>query len=61
MKSEPAVIAATVAAIVNLAVVLLLHRDLTVEEQAAIVTVVTAVAGVFIRSQVVPTSKFKRG
>jgi hypothetical protein len=54
MKAEPAVIGAAVAAIINLIVLLVFKHELGTEEKAAIVTVVTLVAGVFIRSQVTP-------
>ena len=55
MRAEPAVIGAAVAAILNLVVLLMLGEELTVEQQGAIVTVVTVLAGLFIRSQVTPT------
>lgn len=55
MKTEPAVIGAAVATILNLVVLLVLKKELSVEEQAAIVAVVTLIAGFFVRSQVVPT------
>lgn len=55
MKAEPAAIGAAVAAIVNVVVLLVLKKELSIEEQTAIVTVVTLVAGLFIRSQVTPT------
>lgn len=54
MKTEPAVVGAAVAAIVNLVVLLLLKHELSIEERGAIVTVVTVIAGLFIRSQVTP-------
>jgi hypothetical protein len=55
MKTEPAAIGAAVAAIINVVVLLVLKKELSIEEQTAIVTVVTLVAGLFIRSQVTPT------
>jgi hypothetical protein len=55
MKTEPAVIGAAVAAIINLVVLLVLKQELSIEEQSAIVAVVTIVAGFFVRSQVTPT------
>jgi hypothetical protein len=56
MKTEPAVLAAAVAAIINLVVLLALGEELDSEIQAAIVTVVTVLAGLFIRSQVTPVN-----
>ncbi len=55
MKTEPAVIAAAVAAVVN-AVVIAFGGELSQELQAAIVVVVTALAGLVIRSRVSPTA-----
>lgn len=55
MKTEPAVIGAAVAAIVNLVVLLVLKHELSLEERGAIVTVVTVIAGVYVRSQVTPS------
>lgn len=55
MKTEPAAIGAVSAAVVNLVVLLVLKKELSLEEQAAIVSVVTVIAGLFIRSQVTPT------
>lgn len=55
MKTEPAVIGAAAAAILNVVVLLVLKRELSLEEQAAIVTLVTVLAGFFVRSQVSPT------
>jgi hypothetical protein len=54
MRAEPAAIGAAVAAIINVVVLLVLKQELNLEEQAAIVTVVTLIAGLFIRSQVTP-------
>jgi hypothetical protein len=55
MHAEPAVIGAAVAAIINLAVLLWLGEELTAEQQGAIITVVTVIAGLFVRSQVTPS------
>lgn len=57
MRAEPAAIGAAVAAIVNIIVLLVLKKELSLEEQAAIVGVVTLVAGLFVRSQVSPIPK----
>jgi hypothetical protein len=54
MRAEPAAIGAAVAAIINAVVLIVLKQELSLEEQAAIVTVVTLIAGLFIRSQVTP-------
>lgn len=51
---EPAVIAAAVAAVINLVVLLALGHELDKDAQAAIVTVVTVLAGLFIRANVSP-------
>lgn len=56
MKAEPAVIGAVVAAAINAVVLVLLKHDLSPDEKAAIVTVVTLLAGVFIRSKVTPVA-----
>lgn len=53
MRKEPAVIAAAAAAVVN-AVVVALGGELSAELQTAIVVVVTALAGLFIRGRVSP-------
>lgn len=53
---EPAAVAAALAAIVNVVVLIVLKRDLTIEEQAGIVTVVTALAGLWTRSRVSPVA-----
>lgn len=52
---EPAVIGTAVATVINLVVLLVFKHDLSVEEKAAIVSVVTLLAGVFIRQSVTPT------
>lgn len=54
MRSEPAVIGAALAAVVNLLVLLVFKHELSADEKAAIITVVTLLAGVFVRSQVTP-------
>ena len=54
MKNEPAAIGAAVAAAINAVVLFALDQSLTLDEQGAIVTVVTVVAGLFIRSKVTP-------
>lgn len=55
MRAEPAIIGAAVAAVVNLIVLLVFKQELGTEEKAAVVTVVTLAAGLFVRSQVTPT------
>lgn len=52
--SEPAVIAGVIAAVINAVVLLVFGHELDKEQEAAIVGVVTAVAGLYIRSQVTP-------
>ena len=54
VKAEPAVLAAAFAAVLNVLVLLVFGRELEKEEEAAIVTVITIVAGFFIRSKVTP-------
>lgn len=54
MRAEPAVIGAAVAAVINAIVLLVFKQELGTEEKTAIVTVVTLVAGLFIRQQVTP-------
>ena len=54
MKAEPAVIAGVVAAVINVVALLVFGEELTIEQEAAIVGVVTTIAGVYIRSQVTP-------
>ena len=54
MKAEPAAIGAVVAAVLNAVVLLVLKKELSIEEQTAIVTVVTVIAGLFIRQNVTP-------
>lgn len=53
MRKEPAVLAAAVAAVIN-AVVIALGGELSAELQGAVVVVVTALAGLFIRGRVSP-------
>lgn len=54
MTREPAVLAAAVAAIISAAVLLITGTELGEEAQAAIVTVITLIAGAVIRSRVTP-------
>jgi ABC-type cobalamin transport system permease subunit len=54
VKAEPAVIGVATAAAVNLVVLLLLKHELSADEKAAVVTLVTLIAGLFVRSQVTP-------
>jgi hypothetical protein len=56
MKTEPAVLAAAVAAIINALVLLVFNEELDQTVQGAIVVVVTAIAGLVIRSQVTPVN-----
>lgn len=56
MRAEPAAIGAAVAAAINLIVLLVLKHELSLEEQAAIVSIVTLIAGLFIRSRVTPVA-----
>lgn len=53
---EPAAVGAVVATILNLVVLLLLKHELSKEEQAAIVSGVTLIAGLYIRSKVQPVA-----
>ncbi len=55
-KSEPAAIGTAIAAAVNALVLFALDASLTLDQQAAIVTVVTLIAGVMIRSRVNPVA-----
>ena len=54
MKAEPAVLAAAFAAVLNVIALLVLDRELDQEETAAVIAVVTILAGFFIRSKVTP-------
>ena len=54
MKTEPAAIGAALAAIINVVVLLVLKKELSLEEQSAIVAVVTIIAGLFVRANVTP-------
>lgn len=54
MRAEPAAIGAVVAAIINAIVLLLLNEELTLEQQTAIVSVVTLAWGIWTRSKVSP-------
>ncbi len=53
MNLEPAMIGALTAAIINLVVIF--GVDVTEEQTAAIISVVTILMGLYIRSQVTPT------
>ncbi len=55
-KSEPAAIGTAIAAAINALVLFALDASLTLDQQAAIVTVVTLIAGVMIRSRVNPVA-----
>lgn len=56
MKAEPAAVGAIIAAIINAIVLIVFKQELDIEERAAIVTAVTLVAGLFIRSKVAPVA-----
>jgi hypothetical protein len=56
MKAEPAVIGAAVAAAINAVVLLLLKHDLDPDARNASVSLVTLIAGVFIRTRVTPVA-----
>lgn len=56
MTAEPAAVGAIVAAALNAVVILVLKHDLSPEEKTAIVTAVTLIAGLFIRSKVTPVA-----
>lgn len=56
MTREPAVIATGIAGIINAVVLLATGEALDAEAQAAIVTVVTLIAGVIVRQLVTPVS-----
>ncbi len=51
---EPAVIGAAVAAIISALVLIVFGRKLEAEEEAAIVSVVVLIAGLFVRGRVSP-------
>lgn len=55
MKAEPAMIGAALAAVLSVIVLLVFGRELSKEEEAAIVAVVTLIMGLFVRSKVTPT------
>lgn len=57
MKTEPAAIGGIAAAAINAVVLLVLKHDLDPEVRTAIVTVVTVLAGLAIRTQVSPAVK----
>lgn len=54
MRAEPAVLGAALAAVINVLVLLVFNEGLSKDQETAIVTVVTLVAGFFIRSKVTP-------
>jgi hypothetical protein len=54
MKTEPAVVGAAIAAVLNAIVLLVFKTELGTEEKAAILTVVNLAAGLFIRANVTP-------
>lgn len=54
-NSEPAVIAGVVAAVINAVTLIVFGQELTTEQGAAVVGVVTTIAAFYIRSQVTPT------
>lgn len=56
MRTEPAAVAATIAAAINAVVLLLLNHELSNDVQTAIVAVVTLLAGWVIRSRVSPVT-----
>lgn len=51
---EPAVIGVAVAAVINAIVLIVFKQELDLDVQTAIVSVVTLIAGLFVRSQVTP-------
>jgi hypothetical protein len=53
-KTEPAAVATVIAALINGIVLIFLKEELTGDVQAAIVTVITFIAGLWTRSQVTP-------
>ncbi len=56
MKAEPAAVGAIVAAALNVVALLVLDKELSVEEQTAIVAAVTIICGLFVRSKVTPVA-----
>lgn len=56
MKTEPVAVATAFAAIINAVVLIVLKKELSVEEQTAIVTAVTVMWGAFARSRVKPVA-----
>lgn len=56
MTKEPAAVAAIAVAVINAVVLIVLKRDLSIEEQTAIATVTVLVAGFFTRSKVTPVA-----
>lgn len=55
LRAEPAVVGAAIAALLNAIVLIVFKQELDAEVRAAIVTVVTVLAGLYIRSKVTPT------
>ncbi len=53
---EPAVIGTLVAAIISAIVLIVFGRKLGTEEEAAIVSVVVLIAGLFVRQNVTPVA-----
>jgi hypothetical protein len=56
MTKEPVAIAAIVVAILNVVALIVLKRELSVEEQTAVVTVVTLIGAGWVRSKVTPVA-----
>jgi hypothetical protein len=53
-SKEPAVIGTAVAAVISVVTLIVFGQELTKEQEAAVVGVVTILAGLFVRSQVSP-------
>jgi hypothetical protein len=53
-KSEPAMWGTALAAVISVVTLLVFGRELEKEEEAAIIGVVTLIAGFYVRSQVSP-------
>lgn len=54
MRAEPAMIGAAIAAVLSVITLLVFGHELTKEEEAAIVAVVTLIMGLFVRAKVSP-------
>ena len=54
--NEPVAIVAAIATVINAIVLLVFKQELSLDEQAAIVSVVTLIAGFIARSRVTPVS-----